>query len=297
MRLPYRKIDIVINLAFLLGLLLGVVPDVLLYEKTDPHRLALGLLNTVLDSSLFTAVFIFLKIEIRKNRNVRERIEAIKQRQSEFLQIVAHDLRNPLNAILQLAALPPTDDDRGAIRDTAREMEDIIDSMLNMAALEKGKIQLKLTHADLAEVVGEVLNRNRPHAQRKRIELRFSAPESCLVEFDRGRIRQAVDNLVGNAIKFSPFGKPVTVTVRTVEKGVRVEVADEGPGFTTDDKARLYQRFERLSARPTGGESSVGLGLANAHDLVKLHGGQIGAESAGLGRGSLFWIELPASEA
>jgi len=296
MQSQYRKTDIAINLAFLLGLLLGVVPDVLLYDITDPHRFVLSLLNTFLDSALLIIAFIFLKIEIRKQRRAHKCVEILNQHQSEFLQIAAHDLRNPLNAIMQLAELLPPDNQEMAqsIRGIGKEMVNVIDSMLDTAALEKGKIRLNPTYSDLAEVVREVWERNAPQAQRKRIELRFSAQEPCLASFDRDRIRQAVDNLVSNALKFSPLDKTVTITVRPVASGVRVEVADEGPGLTTEDKARLFQRFERLSARPTGDESSIGLGLANARDLVELHGGRVGAESAGRGKGSLFWIELPS---
>ena len=273
-----------------------MIPDLLLENPADSFRFRIGVLNTFLDESLFITVFILLKIEIRQRRSVSERLETLNRHQTEFLQIVAHDLRNPLNAITQIAALlPPVEQEAAqSIRGTANEMVEIIDSMLDMAALEKGKIQLRPVEADLVEVVAEVLERNRPHAQRKQIALSLSAPEPCLARFDPGRIRQAVDNLVSNAIKFSPSGKKVSVTVKPSGAWWRVEVVDEGPGLTPEDQARLFQRYMRLSARPTGGESSIGLGLANARHLVELHGGHVGAESAGPGQGSRFWIELPA---
>ena len=296
MQSRHRKRDLIINLLFGLSLLILMIPDALLYDDiSNPCRFKTDILDTLLDVSLFITVFIFLKIEIHQHRIARERLEILNRHQTEFLQIVAHDLRNPLNAITQIAALLPPDEREAAqsIRDTASEMLEVINSMLEIAALEKGKIRLHPTEGDLVEVVGEVLERNRPYAQRKRISLSFSSPESCLAKFDQGRIRQAVDNLVSNAIKFSPSDKVVSITVKTGEGWVRIEVADQGPGLTSEDKTCLFQRFMRLSAQPTGGESSLGIGLANARQLVELHGGHIGAESAGTGKGSLFWIELP----
>lgn len=297
MQSQFRRPNLVINLLFGLGLLVSVIPDLLLYEPSDPFRFRVGVLNTILDVSLFITAFVLLKIEIRQHRLAHERLETLNRHQTEFLQIVAHDLRNPLNAITQIAALLPPAEKEAAqsIRGTADEMVEVIDSMLDMAALEKGKIRLHPVEADLVGVVSEVLERNRPHAQRKQITLSLSAPESCLMKFDPGRIRQAVDNLVSNAIKFPPSGKEVSLAVRPSGGGLRVEVVDEGPGLTPEDQAHLFQRFMRLSARPTGGESSIGLGLANARQLVELHGGHIGAESAGPGQGSRFWIELPVS--
>ena len=114
-----------------------------------------------------------------------------------------------------------------------------------------------------------------------------------MAEADGIRVKQAVDNLVSNAIKFSPQGESIRVSLEREDDKARVEVADHGPGLTEADKERLFRRFTRLSARPTGGEPSTGLGLANARQLVELHGGTIGAESDGPGQGSRFWITLP----
>ncbi len=103
-----------------------------------------------------------------------------------------------------------------------------------------------------------------------------------------------MENLVTNAIKYSPLGKPVRVAVRRTDGLVRFEVRDEGPGLTDEDMGRLFQRFGRATVAPTGGESSTGLGLSIVKRLVELHGGRVWAESPGRDKGSTFIVELPA---
>ena len=300
MPLNTRKADCVIRVLFVLGILLSVVPDFLAYNRSDPAKFAFGILNTALDTTLLITAFVWLSVEISKRRTAMERAEAANELKSRFLQIVAHDLRNPLNNIMQLAALLPEQEreTRRIISNTVGEMREIIDGLLDAAELESGALKINVVEADLAELISGVMERNRPEVERKKQRLQVSASEPCVGVFDYGRIRQAVDNLVSNAIKFSPFGKTIFVTVRPMDHVMRVEVADEGPGLTAEDKKLLFERFRRLSARPTGGESSSGLGLSNARQLVELHGGRIGAESPvpGTGQGSLFWIELPRSE-
>ena len=301
-----RRQDFFIGLAFSIGLILLVLPDTYFYNgSTTALQYWLNVANTGLDAVLFTTVFVFLEIEIRKRRAANDQLARANRLKGEFLQIAAHDLRNPLNAILLAATQIPRETqeqtadgfDPGAeIRATAGEMLGIIAGLLDTAAMEEGTLKLHRTHLDLADCVGEMIERNRPQAERKKQQLHFSAQEGCIAEVDGGRIKQAVDNLVSNAIKFSPRGETISVTLGCEGNHARIEVTDRGPGLTETDKVRLFRRFARLSARPTGGEPSSGLGLANARQLVELHGGTIGAESEGSGRGSRFWIKLPTAK-
>ena len=298
-----QKQDRLLGMAFAIGLVLLILPDIFFHDGSI-QSLPVWLTTTITfsDAALFTLVFIFLKIEIRKRRGVNKQLTIANQLKSEFLQIAAHDLRNPLNSILLSASqLPPQKDattgevyDPGKeIRTTAAEMRDIITGLLDAAAMEDSSFTLHRKPLKLAECVGEMVERNRLLAEHKNQQIRFLATTDCVLELDQGRIKQAVDNLISNAIKFSPWGESITVTVQQVDDQARIEVTDRGPGLTDSDKERVFGRFQRLSARPTGGEPSVGLGLANAQRLVELHGGKIGAESEGPGQGSLFWIELP----
>ena len=109
---------------------------------------------------------------------------------------------------------------------------------------------------------------------------------------DPARVEQVIQNLVGNALKFSAAGTRTTVRVSALPAGVRFEVEDQGPGLTADDLTKLFRKHARLSNRPTGGEHSSGHGLAICKRMIELHGGRIGATNNPV-RGATFWFELP----
>jgi signal transduction histidine kinase len=113
---------------------------------------------------------------------------------------------------------------------------------------------------------------------------------------DADRIREAIDNLVSNAIKYSPIGGNIAVVVSHEQNNTIIRIADEGAGLSPEDLGRLFGRFQRLSAKPTAGESSTGLGLSIVKRIIDMHGGQVTAESGGPGRGSTFTVTLPATE-
>ena len=114
---------------------------------------------------------------------------------------------------------------------------------------------------------------------------------------DSDRMREAIDNLVSNAIKYSPIGGKIALQVDGDDDDTIIRVTDEGAGLSPEDLSRLFGRFQRLSAKPTAGESSTGLGLSIVKKIVDMHGGNVSAESPGPGQGSTFTITLPASSA
>jgi signal transduction histidine kinase len=109
-------------------------------------------------------------------------------------------------------------------------------------------------------------------------------------------MREAIDNLISNAIKYSPIGGKIVVLVTHEQDNTIIRVADEGAGLSPEDLGRLFGRFQRLSAKPTAGESSTGLGLSIVKRIIDMHGGQVTADSAGPGQGSTFTVILPATE-
>ena len=113
---------------------------------------------------------------------------------------------------------------------------------------------------------------------------------------DTDRIREAIDNLLSNAIKYSPIGGKISVTVSDGNDHTGISVTDEGAGLSPEDLGRLFGRFQRLSAKPTAGESSTGLGLSIVKRIIDMHGGEVTAKSAGHGEGSTFTITLPAAQ-
>ena len=182
------------------------------------------------------------------------------------------------------------------IETSAAKMLHLVENLLDVNALERGAINLTLESVDIAQLAEASLERFRHAAQAKSITLQREimphGKKEALALADRGYAEQVLENLVSNAIKYSPHGKGVMVRVNADNGIVRVEVQDEGPGLSESDKARLFGTFARLSALPTGGEQSTGLGLSIVKKLVESMKGRVWCESE-LGKGATFIIEFP----
>ncbi|WP_439573256.1 ATP-binding response regulator [Phreatobacter sp.] len=233
------------------------------------------------------------------------RLKRTNDHKAEVLGTVAHDLKNPLGVILgrsemmgELLVQKPPLIERALgqieqVRASVARMTAMVDGLINDAMLDAEDIVLRPSDVDWAILVQAVIDGNSPLAARKGQTLIYSGPESLPGRADPDRMREAVDNLVSNAIKYSPAGGRIRVILSADEGGHKVAVTDSGPGLSPEDQARLFGRFQRLSARPTGGESSTGLGLFISRRIVELHGGRIAAESEGAGRGATFTIIMP----
>ena len=129
-------------------------------------------------------------------------------------------------------------------------------------------------------------------ADGKNIQLHFDPGTLPAIPYDTSAITQVMGNFIGNAVKFSPPNSKVLITTESLDDFIRLSVHDEGPGLSKEDQQLLFKEFQTLSARPTGGEKSTGLGLAICKKLIHLHGGQVGVSSE-LGKGSTFYFSLP----
>jgi signal transduction histidine kinase len=235
------------------------------------------------------------------------RLQRANAFKSEILGTVAHDLKNPLNVILgrtemltemigqAASSTESVNAQVSHIRDSAKRMTSMVNSLIADAMADALDITIRLELIDVAALVNEIAAANQPSADNKRQVITVSAPTDCLISCDADRIREAIDNLVSNSIKYSPLGGHIELLVARVDGEAQIRVRDEGAGLSPEDMARLFERFQRLSAKPTGGESSTGLGLSIAKRIVELHGGTIHAESAGPGQGTTFTMRLPAS--
>ncbi len=239
------------------------------------------------------------RYKAEQQRALAEEANAFK---TELLGIAAHDLKNPLQSIMGFTALileeidgesPVAEKLKIILRASERTLK-IITDMLQTTALESRKIELKKQKTLIAELVQRVVEANSVQAELKsqKLELIITSPDA-VADIDLGWMREAFENLVSNAIKYTPKGKHIRVTVSETETTVRTEVKDEGQGLTDDDMKKLFGKFQKLSARPTGGETSTGLGLSIVKQLVDLHGGKVWAESDGKDKGSTFIVELP----
>lgn len=219
---------------------------------------------------------------------------------SDFLGIAAHDLKNPLQVILGYTHLLKLKMEKNG--DACKEVEiidrsvakmlNLISELLQTATMERGKLRLNLSEVDVTELAETVVRDNKPIATQKRQRMRFFAKKDFWIIGDKRLIVQVIENLVSNAVKYSPLGKAIWVSVEEGHGEVVFKIRDEGPGFTTDDKKHLFKQFQRCSAKPTAGESSTGLGLSICKGFVELHGGRIEVESKE-GTGSTFIVHLP----
>ena len=224
--------------------------------------------------------------------------------QHQILNTTAHDLKNPLSIMPLLADMimhhkhdPKAIDDIALqIKDAGRRMAGVIHDLLETAREEAGRVELRLQPVDLGALVQGVVNTNSALAKNKEQALYLEIVNDCTVYADPRRLTEIVDNLINNAIKYSPFGKNIYVQIKVAGDYAILEIKDEGPGLTRDDMKNLYRRFTSLSSRPTGGENSTGLGLSIVKNLVNAHHGKITAKSDGPGKGTTFTVELPLSE-
>jgi len=179
------------------------------------------------------------------------------------------------------------------IRDATKRLTSMVDQLISDAMADAFDITIRREPVDLAGLINEVADANQPLATNKQQTITVSAPPDYVTMCDADRMREAIDNLVSNAIKYSPIGGKIAVAVSSEKNSTVIRIADEGAGLSPEDIGRLFGRFQRLSAKPTGGESSTGLGLSIVKKIVDMHGGQVTAESDGPGRGSTFTLILP----
>jgi signal transduction histidine kinase len=277
-------------------------------------RLSLAFDNVGLFDKLKQAnVHLERRVE-RRNRELRTAKERLEEQwnllrranafKSEVLGTVAHDLKNPLGVILGRTEiltelLTGADTPEAAlaqiehIRGSARRLTDMVDSLIQDAMRDALDISVKPSLFDLGELVREVLEANRGPAERKEQTIAVSVQPDLMVSGDQERLREAIDNLVSNAVKYSPIGGQIAVSAKRAGGEVVVRVQDDGPGLSPEDAGRVFGRFQRLSAKPTGGETSTGLGLSITKQIVDLHNGRIFVDTAGPGEGAVFVIALP----
>ena len=281
--------------------------------ETDRRRGQTLLVITALLLGLVVlgAVAYVQRATLRNERRLREtmeqarlRAEAAERLKSRLLQIASHDLKVPLSALNATAALigHSTGDEAATRRlaagiqaDTAR-MRSLVRDFLDASAIEDGNLQLHRTEMDLRAVAQAAAEGLQPVAAQKGQRLVLaSAEEPPPVMADAERLRQVFDNLISNALKYSPPGGEVAVTLGAAGGWAYVEVRDSGPGLGPADFARIFAPFQSLSAKPTGkGEDSTGLGLFIARELLNLQGGRLEVQSQP-GQGSVFRVLLPVA--
>lgn len=256
-----------------------------------------------------------------QSRNLQ--LEQLNLEKNEFLGIVAHDLKNPLTSIQMSASIITqyfhklSNDDiierSQAIVATSKRMTTIITNLLDINAIEAGKFTVLIEPVNLGDIILQLCHEYKERAAQKSISIHFSADNAITITLSDQRLFvEIADNLLSNAVKYSPHYSTITVelqsntetTRRTLstpdalkhcfihEMSVLLVVQDEGPGIHPDEKEKLFGKFVRLASKPTGGESSTGLGLSIVKKMVEAISGRVWCESE-LGKGTRFIVQLP----
>ncbi len=236
------------------------------------------------------------------SERARREAEAANRAKDEFLATVSHELRTPLSPILAWARMlrdGVLDDQRrhhayDVIERSARTQAQLIEDLLDVSRIMAGKMRLEVRPTALAPIVERAVEVVRPSAEAKHLRLHVVLDsEAGTVLGDEGRLQQVVWNLLTNAIKFTPKGGRVHLTLERVNSHLEIAVADTGDGMEPAFVPHVFDRFRQADASTTRAQSGLGLGLAIVRHIVEAHGGSVYAESAGRGRGSVFTVKLP----
>lgn len=270
--------------------------------------LAAGLLLTIVIFLIFTnrrisKYSLTIQEQNKELAKVNEKLEELNEEKGILMGIVAHDLKAPLSKAEGLANLVSMTQEMDAEGEKMMGLmgrvfidgKKLIDELVLLTSLENNQEELQLAPEDLKLILEECVSSFSSIAESKQIEISFTtALANAPLQSKREYLLRILDNLVSNALKFSEPGTQVSITLSGDKEQWRVSVKDQGPGISPGDKEKIFKKFARLSAQPTAGESSTGLGLSIAHNLTTLLGGSIEVQSE-LGTGAEFILRFPSS--
>jgi two-component system, sensor histidine kinase and response regulator len=248
-------------------------------------------------------------LELKKAKDLlakqNEKLKQLNELKNEFLGIAAHDLRNPIGSIM--TTLSYILDYLGGnltekqlkflknIEKSSIYMNGLLNDLLDLTAIESGKLKLTITEENYIDFLKENMQINQMVTDKKNISLDFICENTIPnMLFDRSKITQVMNNLISNAVKFSYGGTKITIEVKHSEDFIITSVIDQGQGIPEKDLSCIFKEFHKASVKATDGEKSTGLGLAITKKIVEGHGGKIGVESR-VGEGTRFYFTLPVN--
>jgi PAS domain S-box-containing protein len=243
---------------------------------------------------------------LRRERGARDEADAANRTKDDFFATLSHELRTPLSSILGWARLlrggklDRVAADRGleVIERNSHNLEHLLTDMLDVSRIISGRTSLSIEPVHLGNTIETAVDSLRPDATAKGITIQVSldATAQSLIG-DTGRLQQVVRNLVSNAVKFTPNRGRIEVRLTDLRKGARLTVTDTGQGIEPDSLPHIFERFRQADSTTTRSQEGLGLGLAIVRRIVELHDGTVRAESAGIGRGATFVVDLPQAHA
>jgi len=277
--------------------------------EIDRKNLIISLGIIVIVSVLIALFFLYrlVRLKVNTNKSLSEKNEqiqnqilelnALNMEKNEMIEIVAHDLKNPLTSALSISGLLSSEKitaDRreylGLLKKSLNKMNSLVAKILEIRVLESSSFKTNYSNVDLKQVTEQVIAALKIQSDNKKIRVVTDLDE-VIASLDRSLTVQIIDNLISNAIKFSNPNSKVRVTLKDEDQTIRFEVDDEGPGIKEEDKPRLFQKYQKLHAQPTNGESSTGLGLSIVKKYVEAMKGKVWCESE-FGKGTKFIVEF-----
>lgn len=247
----------------------------------------------------FFAVAVWFYIKSKRDQKLREKEVLEKQ---VILSVVSHDIKAPFNRIFALVQLlafdkekltPEHKDYLGKIHQVVADGLGLIRNLVDYRNIEYRGIEILPEKIDVSYLATSAVRNIRSLAEKKEIIIQTDIDPEIQIESDNICVHRAIDNVLSNAIKFSDFNRKILVTLRDTKRDhVRIEIKDEGPGFSEDDLSRVFLKFQKLSAIPTSGESTTGLGLYNSKKMMNRIGGEIQISSR-LGEGTTVILKIP----
>ena len=244
-----------------------------------------------------------IRLLLEQQQSLVEQLSNANAAKNKFLGMAAHDLRNPLASIRGLAEFlregvgGPLSEDQldliNTIHDASQSMLVMVNELLDVATIESGELKIHAEQRNISDLIEKCVFLGNIEAGKKGSHIEFNSENrEATAFFDGAKIKQVIDNLLSNALKFSPPNSTVRVTLVRGLRTWSVSVLDKGPGIPEDERDKLFKDFSRLSVRPTNGEKSTGLGLAICRKIVEAHQGTITATNIPTG-GCEFKISIP----
>ncbi len=275
-------------------------------SKDELGQLALNI-NTLVQNSAraFQNMANYLRDEKLKERELQvanKKLEGLDNLKDEFVSIASHELRTPMTAIKGLISMifegdfgPINKEIQDPLNDIATSTErliELVNDMLDVSRIEAGRLKLTFEDVSLNSIVSEMVKLLTPLAKQKGIELKIEPFEDKKIHADPGKVKEILNNLIGNSIKFTDKGE-ITVKVEQRENLMCVLVSDTGMGISKEDQARLFNKFSQISDNQLGRPKGTGLGLYISREFARKMGGDLWIESSEAGRGSVFAFTLP----